>query len=81
MSKKYYPEYGSVIHPVEEATRKFGRNGDSHDVSYSQVLKSHNALHFDVFKGIVDFILTFLLLFAGWMTNQESESSQESQLD
>jgi hypothetical protein len=66
MSKKYYPEYGSVIHPVEKATRKLGGNGDSHDASYSQVLKSHDgylpmlkshaALHFDVFKGIVGFI-------------------------
>jgi len=76
MSKKYYPEYGPVIHPVEVATRKSRGNGNFHAASLSsveiprclpfkcwsptlptfQVLKSHAALPFDVFTGIIVFI-------------------------
>ena len=52
--RTYYTGFGPVIHPLEVATRKSGR--ESHGDSHVAYLKSHVALPVEVFKGIVFFI-------------------------
>jgi hypothetical protein len=68
MSKKYYPEYGPVIHPVEVANRKYGRNGNS-----------HAALRFGVFRGIVNLIKILSHYSFRWMDDKSGSGAKPSQ--
>ena len=60
--KKYYPEYGLVIHPVKVATRKPGRN-PTKPTLYPTLP------YLSIFSKGLYSLLNFLSPFTGWVTN------------